>query len=126
MTNFFVCFVVLMFSGSVAAQNRNYNHLDQLVSATEEMQFPEASENGKWLLWNILKADGGKNLMIQHVNQPSKKFERKNMNYRIFLKDKVLIQTGNRVEILNLETGQSNFLDDVSNFIFNKSIIYLR
>lgn len=114
----FILMVLLFWTGNLSAQK--YEHLEKLVNATEEMQFPEASENGRWLAWYIVSAGGTKKMMVQNVNDSKKTFERKNIVYFQFVKNNLVVQTGENLEFLNPETGKSQFLNGVSKFLYDR------
>lgn len=114
----FMMLLVLLGTENLFAQK--YEHLEKLVNATEEMQFPEASENGRWLAWYIVSAGGAKKMMVQNVNNSKKTFERKNIVYFQFVKNNLAVQTGDNLEFLNAETGKSQFLNGVSKFLYDR------
>lgn len=70
-------FLLIIMPQNLSAQR--YEHLEKLVKDTEEMKFPEASDNGKWLAWYIFSVDGTKNMMLQRTGNKDHRTERKNI-----------------------------------------------
>ncbi|WP_449400687.1 hypothetical protein [Chryseobacterium wanjuense] len=117
------CFMAIIFffisiTGSLSAQR--YDHLEKLVKDTEEMKFPEASENGKWLAWYIFSVDGTKNMMLQRTGNKDHRTERKNIDFIIWVGNDLAIQTKDTLEYLYPETGNSRFFQHVKKCIYNK------
>lgn len=105
-------------NGRLCAQE--YGHLEKLVSQTEEIQFPEASDDGKWLAWYSVLGDGSRNLQLQHVSDPDLVMERKNVTLMSFIGNHLAVQTGDTLEYLNPASGRSYFLKNVSKFFYNR------
>ncbi|PRA97547.1 hypothetical protein CQ046_21515 [Chryseobacterium sp. MYb7] len=99
---------------------QRYEHLEKLVRDTEEMKFPQASDNGKWLVWYIFSVDGTKNMMLQRTGDKDHRTERKNIDFIIWVGNDLAIQTKDTLEYLNPETGKSRFFQHVKKFIYNK------
>lgn len=99
---------------------QKYDHLEKLVKETEEIQIPEASSDGKWIAWYSLLGDGSKNLKIQNVLNQDRLLERKNINFRMFIKNNIAIQSKETLEYVNLETGKSINLKDVNRFLYDQ------
>lgn len=116
----FLLFVLTICTGRIIAQAPDYTHLEKLVSGTEQMMYPATSENGKWMAWYIASADGSKKLMAQNVDCSESRIERKYISYMIFVKNHLLIQTGDQVEYINPETGKSLFLYHVNKYVYDK------
>src|SRR5690606_24242981 len=87
---------------------------------TEEMKFPEASDNGKWLAWYIFSSDGSKSMMLQNTGDKDHMEERKNIDFIMFVGNHLVVQAKDTLEYLNPETGKSRFFYHVKKFIYNK------
>ncbi|WP_343643144.1 prolyl oligopeptidase family serine peptidase [Chryseobacterium sp.] len=111
-------FLLIIMPQNLSAQR--YDHLEKLVKDTEEMKFPEASDNGKWLAWYIFSVDGTKNMMLQRTGDKDHRTERKNIDFIIWVGNDLAIQTKDTLEYLNPETGKSRFFQHVKKFIYNK------
>lgn len=111
-------FLLIIMPQNLSAQR--YEHLEKLVKDTEEMKFPEASDNGKWLAWYIFSVDGTKNMMLQRTGNKDHRTERKNIDFIIWVGNDLAIQTKDTLEYLYPETGNSRFFQHVKKFIYNK------
>ena len=111
-------FLLIIMPQNLSAQR--YEHLEKLVKDTEEMKFPEASDNGKWLAWYIFSVDGTKNMMLQRTGDIDHRTERKNIDFIIWVGNDLAIQTKDTLEYLYPETGNSRFFQHVKKFIYNK------
>jgi len=116
-TLFTVFFAVL---GLINLYGQDYPHLEKLVKDSEEMKFPIASENGRWIAWNIVLSDRSKNVMMQSVKESDKKFEWKNINSVAFAKNLLVLQTGSDLELFNPETGKSVTEKNVSKYLYDQ------
>lgn len=108
---------VSLTTGKLSAQN--YEHLAKLVRETEEIRFPESSDNGKWLAWYSVLGDGSKNLKLQSILNQDILLERKNINLMMFVGNHLAIQFGEMLEYLDPETGKSQSLKNVSKFLYD-------
>lgn len=111
-------FLLFIIPQNLSAQR--YEHLEKLVKDTEEMKFPEASDNGKWLAWYIFSADRTKNMILQSTGEKGYRLERKNIDFIMFVGNDLAIQEKVTLEYLNPETGKSRFFQHVKKFIYNK------
>lgn len=111
-------FLLIVMPQNLSAQR--YEHLEKLVKDTEEMKFPQASDNGKWLAWYIFASDGTKKMMLQSTVDKDYKQERKNIDFIMFVESHLAIQAKDTLEYLNPETGNSRFFQHVKKFIYNK------
>lgn len=114
-------FLIMMFVffclGKFEAQK--YKHLEKLVDASEEMMFPEASENGRWLAWCIVSENRTKSMMMQNIDDSKKTLERKNIGFFQFIRNNLVVQTGNEIEFIYPETGKSKSLKDINKFLLS-------
>lgn len=111
-------FLLIIMPQNLSAQR--YEHLEKLVKDTEEMKFPEASDNGKWLAWYIFSVDGTKKMLLQRTGDKDHRTERKNIDFIIWVGNDLAIQTKDTLEYLYPETGNSRFFQHVKKFIYNK------
>lgn len=113
---------ILLLTGILAGRlhAQDYGHLEKLVSRTEEIRFPEASDDGKWLAWYSVLGDGSRNLKLTSVSDPDRVVERKNVNLMSFVGNHLAVQTGDTLEYLDPATGRSHFLQNVSRFFYNR------
>ncbi|KFF76017.1 hypothetical protein HX13_01310 [Chryseobacterium sp. P1-3] len=100
-------FLLIVMPQNLSAQR--YEHLEKLVKDTEEMKFPQASDNGKWLAWYIFASDGTKKMMLQSTVDKDYKQERKNIDFIMFVESHLAIQAKDTLEYLNPETGKFRF-----------------
>lgn len=111
--------LLTLLPAAVSAQN--YEHLEKLVNETEEIRFPESSDDGKWLAWYSVLGEGSKNLKVQSTSDHKRLLERKNISLMMFVKNHLAIKTGDIVEYLDPETGRSHSLRNVSQFLYDKT-----
>lgn len=111
-------FLLIVMPQNLSAQR--YEHLEKLVKDTEEMKFPQASDNGKWLAWYIFASDGTKKMMLQSTVDKDYKQERKNIDFIMFVESHLAIQAKDTLEYLNPETGKFRFFYHVKKCIYNK------
>lgn len=119
--NFYVVvwiFLLIIMPQNLSAQR--YEHLEKLVKDTEEMKFHQTSDNGKWLAWYIFSTDGTKNMMLQSTGEKDHRLERKNIDFIVFVGNKLVVQAKDTLEYLNPETGKSRFFYHVKKSIYNK------
>ena len=122
--NYKFCVFILAFLWSVLAANlsiaQNYKHLEKLIEETEVIRLLEGSNDGKWLAWHSTLGDGSKNLKIQNVLKPNSLLERRNINFMMFIKNRLAIQSGEILEYLDPETGKSHFIKNVNKFLYDE------
>ncbi|ATN06718.1 MULTISPECIES: alpha/beta hydrolase family protein [Chryseobacterium] len=111
-------FLLIIMPQNLSAQR--YEHLEKLVKDTEEMKFPEASDNGKWLAWYIFTSDGTKKMMLQSTVDKDNRQKRKDIDFIMFVGNHLVIQAKDTLEYLNPETGKSLFFYHVKKCIYNK------
>lgn len=111
-------FLLIIMPQNLSAQR--YEHLEKLVKDTEEMKFPQASDNGKWLAWYIFASDGTKKMMLQSTVDKDYRQERKNIDFIMFVESHLAIQAKDTLEYLNPETGKFRFFYHVKKCIYNK------
>ncbi|THV57552.1 alpha/beta hydrolase family protein [Chryseobacterium candidae] len=111
-------FLLIIMPQNLSAQR--YEHLEKLVKDTEEMKFPEASDNGKWLAWYIFSVDGTKKMLLQRTGDKDHRTERKNIDFIIWVGNDLAIQTKDTLEYLYPETGKFRFFYHVKKCIYNK------
>lgn len=114
-----VYFVIGCIPLKVAGQN--YKDLEQLVDETEEVKFLSTSDNGKWLVYSSETGDGRKKKMVlQNTVNPNQVIERLGVNQWMFLKNHIAILSGNKMEYLNPETGQSQMYKHVKSIDYDQ------
>lgn len=120
-SSYFVVIILLFIiniTGNLSAQR--YDHLEKLIKDTEEMKFPEASDNGKWLAWYIFSSEGTKNMMLQSTGGKDLRTERKNIDFIMFVGNHLVIQAKDTLEYLNPETGKARIFCHLKKFNYNK------
>lgn len=120
-TPIIVVLLLLLFFIPAKVPGQDYHSPEQLVDRSEEVKMLSTSDNGHWLGYYIDQSDGKRRKMrVQSTINPDKIIERSGINMWRFVKNMVAIRTGDRMEYLDPETGQSQTFEQVKSFDYDQ------
>ncbi len=102
--------------------SQNIQNFEKLVAGAEDVKFLSASDNGKWMGYYSI-ADGFiKKVVFQNISNPKLQITRANVALGMFVKNKISIQMGNKIEYLDPESGKSIFFNEVKRIVYDDKL----
>lgn len=114
-----ICIIVLSTLLTKPSFGQQIESYEKLVAGAEDVKFLFASDNGKWIGYYSIADGFKKKMVLQNIANPKLEITRANIYSGIFVKNKVAIQTGNKIEYLDPEMDKSIFIDDVKRVVYD-------